>query len=96
MRASLGSVVSDLNNRRDIGEALYGGPVAGVYTRMGNTALDQTTAMMDLLGRQLAAGGVTKANPQASGSGASKTSWAKTSPTTLWGSKKTRRQLRRS
>lgn len=60
--ASIGSVVSDLDNRREMGENLYGGPVAGVYTTMGSTALDQTTAMMDLLGRQLAAGGVTKAN----------------------------------
>jgi hypothetical protein len=60
--ASIGSVVTELDNRRALGEDLFGGPVAGVYTRMGNTALDQTTAMMDLLGRQLAAGGVTKAN----------------------------------
>lgn len=60
--ASIGSVVSDIDNRRALAEDMFEGPVAGVYTRMGNTALDQTTAMMDLLGRQLAAGGVTKAN----------------------------------
>lgn len=60
--ASLDSVVSTLDNMRETGENLYGGPVAGVYTAMGNTGLDQSTAMMDLLGRQLAAGGVTQVN----------------------------------
>lgn len=60
--ASIGSVISDIDNRRALAEDMFNGPVAGVYSRMGNTALDQTTAMMDLLGRQLAAGGVTKAN----------------------------------
>jgi|GEM_PF-3863891 len=60
--ASIGSVISNINNRRAYGEELFDGPVAGVYTRMGNTAVDQTTAMMEVLGRQLAAGGVTNAN----------------------------------
>jgi len=60
--ASIGGVVSGIDNRRALAEDMFEGPVAGFYTRMGNTALDQTTAMMDLLGRQLAAGGVTKAN----------------------------------
>jgi hypothetical protein len=59
---SLDAVIGGLNNMRAAGEKMYNGPVAGVYTAMGNTGLDQSTAMMDLLGRQLAAGGVTKAN----------------------------------
>jgi hypothetical protein len=39
------------------GQEKFGGPVAGVYTTMGPEALDQTTAMMEQIGRQIAAGG---------------------------------------
>jgi hypothetical protein len=55
-------VIRALENMQKSGEDLYGKPVAGVYTTMGATGLDQSTAMMDLLGRQLAAGGVSKNN----------------------------------
>jgi hypothetical protein len=56
------AVIRALENMQRAGENLYEGPVAGIYTTMGATGLDQSTAMMDLLGRQLAAGGVTKNN----------------------------------
>ena len=56
------AVIRALENMQKSGEDLYGKPVAGVYTTMGATGLDQSTAMMDLLGRQLAAGGVSKNN----------------------------------
>lgn len=56
------SVVAGLEAMARMGEDLFEGPVAGVYTAMGATGLDQSTAMMDLLARQLAAGGVTKEN----------------------------------
>jgi hypothetical protein len=52
------AVIGALETMRKSGEDLYGKPVAGIYTTMGATGLDQSTAMMDLLGRQLAAGGV--------------------------------------
>lgn len=54
------AVIGALETMRKSGEDLYGKPVAGIYTTMGATGLDQSTAMMDLLGRQLAAGGVRK------------------------------------
>jgi hypothetical protein len=54
------AVVSALEKMQRSGEDLYGKPVAGIYTTMGATGLDQSTSMMDLLGRQLAAGGVRK------------------------------------
>jgi hypothetical protein len=56
------AVIRALENMQRSGEDMYGKPVAGVYTTMGATGLDQSTAMMDLLGRQLAAGGVSKNN----------------------------------
>ena len=56
------AVIRALENMQRSGEDRFGKPVAGVYTTMGATGLDQSTAMMDLLGRQLAAGGVTKDN----------------------------------
>jgi hypothetical protein len=56
------AVIRALENMQRSGEDIYGKPVAGVYTTMGATGLDQSTAMMDLLGRQLAAGGVSKNN----------------------------------
>jgi hypothetical protein len=54
------AVIGGLETMRKSGEDLYGKPVAGIYTTMGATGLDQSTSMMDLLGRQLAAGGVRK------------------------------------
>ena len=56
------AVIRALENMQRSGEDRFGKPVAGIYTTMGATGLDQSTAMMDLLGRQLAAGGVTKNN----------------------------------
>ena len=56
------AVIRALENMQRSGEDRFGKPVAGLYTTMGATGLDQSTAMMDLLGRQLAAGGVTKNN----------------------------------
>ncbi len=56
------AVIAGLETMRKSGEDLYGKPVAGIYTTMGATGLDQSTSMMDLLGRQLAAGGVREAD----------------------------------
>jgi hypothetical protein len=56
------AVIGGLETMRKSGEDLYRKPVAGIYTTMGATGLDQSTSMMDLLGRQLAAGGVREAD----------------------------------
>lgn len=55
--ASGPSVISALDRMALEGQEKFGGPVAGVYTTMGPEALDQTTAMMEQIGRQIAAGG---------------------------------------
>ena len=55
------SVVSGINKMALRAEELLGGPVAGVYSAMSAPSLDQTTAMIELIGRQIAAGGVTRA-----------------------------------
>jgi hypothetical protein len=55
--ASGPSVISGLDRMALEGQEKFGGPVAGVYTTMGPEALDQTTAMMEQIGRQIAAGG---------------------------------------
>jgi hypothetical protein len=56
--ASGPSVISGIDRMALEGQEKFGGPVAGVYTTMGPEALDQTTAMMEQIGRQIAAGGV--------------------------------------
>lgn len=55
-------VVSGIRGLAREAQDLYGGPVAGVFTAMGPGGLDQSTAMIDLLARQLQAGGVRKAD----------------------------------
>ena len=55
--ASGPSVISGIDRMALEGQEKFGGPVAGVYTTMGPEALDQTTAMMEQIGRQIAAGG---------------------------------------
>ena len=51
-------VVSGIRNLAREAQDVYGGPVAGIFTAMGPGGLDQSTAMIDLLARQLHAGGV--------------------------------------
>lgn len=52
------SVITAIDRMALDAQNRFGGPVAGVYTAMGPEAVDQTTAMMNLIGRQIAAGGV--------------------------------------
>lgn len=56
------TVISALENMAREAQERYGGRVAGMYTTMGPEAMDQTTAMIDLIGKQIAAG---KADPDA-------------------------------
>lgn len=53
--ASGPSVISTLDRMALEGQEKYGGPVAGIYTAMGPEAVDQTTAMIETIGRQIAA-----------------------------------------
>lgn len=56
--ASGPSVISGLENAAKEGQERFGGRVAGVYTTMGPEAADQSTAMIDLIGKQIAAGDI--------------------------------------
>jgi hypothetical protein len=56
--ASGPSVISGLENAAKEAQDRFGGRVAGVYTTMGPEAADQSTAMIDLIGRQIAAGDI--------------------------------------
>ena len=56
-RSNLG-VVSGIDKQRQQAEQMLGGPIAGIYTTMGATGGDQSVSMIDLIGRQLAAGNV--------------------------------------
>lgn len=52
------SVISAIDRMAQDAQNRFGGRVAGMYTAMGPEAVDQTTAMMELLGRQIAAGDI--------------------------------------
>ena len=52
------SVISAIENMAKEGRDIYGGRVAGMYTAMGPEAADQSTAMIDMIGRQIAAGNI--------------------------------------
>ena len=56
--ASGPSVISGLENAAKEAQDRFGGRVAGVYTTMGPEAADQSTAMIDLIGKQIAAGNI--------------------------------------
>ncbi len=59
------SVISALDRMAMEAQDRFGGRVAGVYTAMGPEAADQTTAMMELIGRQIAAGDISPRDLQA-------------------------------
>lgn len=59
------SVISGLDRMATEAQDRFGGRVAGVYTAMGPEAADQTTAMMELIGRQIAAGNISSQDLQA-------------------------------
>jgi hypothetical protein len=63
--ASGPSVISALDRMAKDAQDRFGGRVAGVYTAMGPEAVDQTTTMMDLIGRQIAAGDIRQSDKQA-------------------------------
>ena len=63
--ASGPSVISALDRMALEGQEKYGGPVAGIYTAMGPEAVDQTTAMIDTIGRQIAAGNISAKDQRA-------------------------------
>lgn len=63
--ASGPSVISALDRMALEGQEKFGGPVAGVYTTMGPEALDQTTAMIEQIGRQIAAGNISAKDKRA-------------------------------
>jgi hypothetical protein len=50
------SVISALENMAREAQDRFGGRVAGMYTAMGPEAMDQSTAMIELIGKQIAAG----------------------------------------
>jgi hypothetical protein len=53
-------VISAIDKQRQQAEQMLGGPIAGIYTTMGATGGDQSVSMIDLIGRQIAAGGVSQ------------------------------------
>jgi hypothetical protein len=59
------SVITAIDRMAKAGSEKFGGRVAGVYTAMGPESLDQSTAMMDLIGRQIAAGNIPRKNLEA-------------------------------
>lgn len=63
--ASGPSVISAIDRMAKDAQDRFGGRVAGVYTAMGPEGADQTTAMMELLGRQIAAGDISPRDKQA-------------------------------
>ncbi len=58
--ASGPSVVSSIDRMAREAQERFGGRVAGMYTAMGPEAADQSTTMMELIGRQIAAGNIDK------------------------------------
>jgi hypothetical protein len=48
--------LSEINNKARAAEELYGGRVGGAYVTMAPTSADQTVSMIELIGKQLAAG----------------------------------------
>lgn len=52
------SVIKAIDKQRQEAEQMLDGPIAGIYTTMGATGGDQSVSMIDLIGRQIAAGGV--------------------------------------
>lgn len=63
--ASGPSVISAIDRMAKDAQDRFGGRVAGVYTAMGPEGADQTTTMMDLIGRQIAAGDISQSDKQA-------------------------------
>ena len=63
--ASGPSVISGIDRMAKDAQDRFGGRVAGVYTAMGPEGADQTTAMMELIGRQIAAGDINPRDMQA-------------------------------
>lgn len=63
--ASGPSVISAIDRMAKDAQDRFNGRVAGVYTAMGPEGADQTTAMMDLIGRQIAAGNIAPRDKQA-------------------------------
>jgi hypothetical protein len=52
------SVIKAIDKQRQEAEQMLDGPIAGIYTTMGATGGDQSVSMIDLIGRQIAAGGI--------------------------------------
>lgn len=63
--ASGPSVISAIDRMAKDAQDRFGGRVAGVYTAMGPEGADQTTAMMDLIGRQISAGDISPRDKEA-------------------------------
>lgn len=59
------SVITALDRMAQEAQDRFGGRVAGMYTAMGPEAADQTTTMMELIGRQIAAGDISSKDKQA-------------------------------
>jgi len=59
------SVITALDRMAQEAQDRFGGRVAGMYTAMGPEAVDQTTTMMELIGRQIAAGDISPKDKKA-------------------------------